>query len=253
MKETMVKFCAVVFLLAASILSPWWLWHGAQVKAQERREALRQQAEHTAQLNAENERLHRQAALARNRQTLPDAQQRELMKLRSDIGRLRAAVKETEKLRESNQKLRLAAAKTEPTSSPGPSTADYWVKDQLAFSGYTSPESALKTALWAVRSGDVTNMLACMTPEVREKMEKERQKDEKSEAQSTAEFKSMADSLIAPNTAFRLLDQKIKSPDEAILNLSFEGEGRSRKFIMRKLGAEWKIQEMLSAGEDEPQ
>ena len=39
-------------------------------------------------------------------------------------------------------------------------------------------------------------------------------------------------------------------PDRAVVALSFDGEGRTRKFVLRKIGNEWKFDDLILSGED---
>jgi hypothetical protein len=43
-----------------------------------------------------------------------------------------------------------------------------------------------------------------------------------------------------PSIGFHILDKQVTSPDEVILNLSCDGEGKVRKFVMKRVGNEWK-------------
>lgn len=67
----------------------------------------------------------------------------------------------------------------------------------------------------------------------------------------TAAGKMLSASL-GPSIGFHILDKNTKSPNEAILDLSFDGEGTARKFVMKRIGSEWKLADMLRPGEAEP-
>ena len=249
-----IKFCVIGLVLAGSIAMPIIVRHRAQMRLEARFGDSQQTAEQLAALSAENQRLSDQLAAAKRTPGLTPEQERELLQLRSQIGQLRRAAKATDDLRARNQKLLAAATASSRAAASAPganaqSTADYWVKDQLAYSGYASPESSLKTAFWAASTGDVRTMLECMTPEARAGMEREWQKDGKSEAEAVAELKAMGASIADPSSAFRLLDEEAKSPDEMVANISFEGEDKARKFVLRRVGSEWKIERVLFPGE----
>jgi hypothetical protein len=244
-------------VVVGSIATPIIIRQNAQLRLQETVDSMKEQSQQLAALSAENEQLSNQVAALKREPAFSAEQESELLQLRGQIGQLRRAAKETENLRARNQKL-LAAAESSATArrasaSSGQSTADYWVKDQLTFSGYANPESALKTAFWAANNGDVRTMLECMTPDARAGMEREWQKDGKSEADAAAELKAMGTSLAAPSSAFRLLNEQDMAPDEKVANISFEGEGKARQFVLRKIGDEWKIERMLFAGEEPSQ
>jgi hypothetical protein len=252
-----LKLSLVIAIVAASITAPIIIRHQAQSSVLEKLDSMKEQSAQLAALSAQNQQLSNQVAAIKREPALSPEQESELLQLRGQIGQLRRAAKETENLRARNQKL-LAAAESSTTAwrasaANGQSTADYWVKDQLTFSGYANPESALKTAFWAANNGDVRTMLECMTPEARAGMEREWQKDGKSEADAAAELKAMGTSLAAPSSAFRLLDEQDMAPDEKVANVSFEGEGKARRFVLRKIGDEWKIERMLFSGEEPSQ
>jgi hypothetical protein len=57
---------------------------------------------------------------------------------------------------------------------------------------------------------------------------------------------------LGPAIGFHILDKKVKSPDQVILDLSFDGEGKARKFVVQKAGNEWKLTDMLRPGQNEP-
>jgi len=233
--------------LAASLV----VQQSGQAKLRERAEALRQQAEQIAQLSAENERLSNLVARAGASQGLPPDQLSELLRLRGQIGRLREAAKEQPQFEAANQQLRSARASSEQQLAAARAAPNFWSKDQLAFAGYADPEAALKTSLWAMKNGDAKAYLACWDsgPGVNELLAI--QGRDKAEAEMAAQGKMLSDSL-APAIGFHIVDKKTKSPDEAILNLSFDGEGKARKFLVKRIGNEWKLACVFHPGEDEP-
>ncbi len=74
---------------------------------------------------------------------------------------------------------------------------------------------------------------------------------EKVEAQMAAEGKILAAGL-GPSIGFHIVDKQVKSSNEVILALSFDGEGKTRKFVMQRTGNEWKLADMLRPGQDAP-
>jgi hypothetical protein len=224
--------------------------HTGQVKLRERAEASRQQAEEMARLSAENERLSNLVARTVSSQALPPDQLRELLKLRGQIGLLRQAVGEQAQLQAANQQLRAGLATAEQQLAEARAAPNFWAKEQLAFAGYAEPEAALKTSLWAMNNGDIKAYLACWAagPVVSAAFENLR---EKGEAEMAAEGKSLAENL-APSIGFHIVDKQVKSADEVILILSCDGEGKTRKFVVKRVGSEWKLAHMLRPGEGEP-
>jgi hypothetical protein len=222
-----------------------------QAKLSERAGALSRQAGQIAQLTAENERLSNLVARAGTSQGLPPDQLGELLRLRGQIGRLRQAAKEHAQLQAANEQLRWTRARSEEQLAAARAAPNFWAKDQLAFAGYADPEAALKTLLWALRNADLKACLSScdLGPEATAALQQFPR--EQVEAQMAAELKMMSESL-APSVGFHIMDKKVKSTDEAILKLSFDGEGKVRKFVMKRTGNEWKMADMLRPGEDEP-
>jgi hypothetical protein len=233
--------------LAASLV----IQQSGLAKLRERGGALRQQAEEIARLSAENERLSNLVARSGSPQALPPDQLRELLRLRGQIGLLRQTAKEQAQLKAANEQLRTALAASEKDLAEVRAAPNFWAKDQLAFAGFADPEAALKTLLWAMNNGDMKAYLACWVsgPEVNVMLRGEL--PEKAEAEMTAAGKMLSESL-GPSIGFHILDKKTKSPNEVILNLSFDGEGMARKFLMKRIGNEWRMADMLRPGEDEP-
>ncbi len=222
-----------------------------QAKFSRMAEASRQQAEQIAQLSAENGRLSNLVTRAGNSQALAPEQLRELLRLRGQMGRLRQTAKEQAQLEAANQQLRSARASSDEQLAEARAAPNFWAKDQLAFAGYAEPEAALKTSLWAMKNGDAKAYLACWAsgPDVNELLAI--QGRDKAEAEMATQGKMLSESL-APAIGFHILDKKTKSPDEVILNLSFDGEGKARRFLVRRTGNEWKLAYAFHPGEDEP-
>src|SRR5437899_1927926 len=79
-------------------------------------QALRQQIE---QLTAQSETLSNASAAAATAKTVSDEQLKELLRLRSEVGRLREQVKSVDALRQENQQLRAALPGSQrPAVSP---------------------------------------------------------------------------------------------------------------------------------------
>src|SRR5579859_1714508 len=166
---TMLKLSLVSAIIVASIATPWLIQYRAEGSLQQKDESIRAQSGRLTQLTADNESLSNRLAQAKAPPGLTREEFSELLRLRGEVGQLRQKVAEIEKLRAANQQLLAAKSgkKTpnDPASASGRNGVEFWAKDQLAFAGYGSPEAALKTAFWAMNSGDMKAMLASMTPE----------------------------------------------------------------------------------------
>jgi hypothetical protein len=171
------------------------------------------------------------------------AEAREVYKLRNEVSQLRAGVKEADKLQAENQRLRAAGKPLQAvpsTAVAGPSAAasqeGYYAKENWAFTGYATPEAALQSVIWAMREGDTRTLLASVTPEEMERMQKEW--GNKSEAQVSADAKRGTDKL----NGIRILESKTLSDDEVVLSVyAAGGEDKVQKISMKRYGAEWKM------------
>jgi hypothetical protein len=227
------------------------IWHSGQAKMCEKAEASRQQAEQIAELSEENERLSNQVARAEAAQSLAPEELSELLRLRGQVGRLRQTDKEEAQLEATNAQLRAARAAWEKQVAEARAAPNFWAKDQLAFAGYAEPEATLKTVLWAMNTGDVKSYLAGWASGDNVDALFEEKLRDKDETELAEGRKSLAATL-GPSIGFHILDKKVKSPDQVILNLSFDGEGKARKFVVQKAGNEWKLTDILWPGQDEP-
>ena len=226
----------VAGLVAASLVQ-----RSARVQLGVKEESLRQQAEETTQLLAENERLSNRISQAKSSPSLSAEQFREVLRLRGEIGGLRRAGMESDHLQATNVQLRAALEASEQELAAARAAPNFWAKEQLGFAGYASPESGMKTVLWSLNRGDVESFVNCFTPETRAELEKHLATT--SEAELAAATKEMQESLNAV-IGFRVLNQTSTSAAETTLNVSFDGMGKTRKFTLRKVGEEWKLHQM---------
>ena len=227
------------------------IWHSGQAKLGENAEATRRQAEQIAGLSAENQRLSNQVASARAAQSLAPEELSELLRLRGQVGLLRQNDKEEARLQATNAQLRAARAAWEKQVAEARAAPNFWAKDQLAFAGYAEPEATLKTVLWAMNTGDVKSYLAGWASGDNVNVLFEGELRTQDETELASGRKSLAETL-GPAIGFHILDKKVKSPDQVILDLSFDGEGKARKFVVQKAGNEWKLTDMLRPGQNEP-
>jgi hypothetical protein len=239
------KAAVVVAVVIAGVAAPLAVRHSAQVKWREQDELLRQQTGRWAELSAENQRLSNLVAQAESA-SLSKEQFLELLRLRGELGQLRQTVSEIAKLRATNQQLLAGRANPEaPSRAPAPpdpqTVRAYWPKAQLALAGYADPAAALETALWAMSRGDATALAASVTPEARSKLLREEWLQHgPPEEELAAATRNIADSL-SPSSGFYLVGQDLVSQDEATLDVYFEGEGKTRKVALKRIGNEWKF------------
>ncbi len=129
------------------------------------RERLREEIDSLHQraslLAADNETLSNRLASVDQGKSLQDADRLELMKLRSESGRLRRQNQEYERLLAKNRE-----AQPSPASVP-PAFANMIPRESWVFAGYQTPANALQSMMWAMKSGDLNAFLASLTPEAR--------------------------------------------------------------------------------------
>jgi len=189
-------------------------------------------------LAEENQRLSNALALANNSQSASNERLRELLRLRSEVGRLRQESNEVIDLRQQNRQLRATLA-AKPLPQPGPNAAGspgYWPKESWTFAGYGTPESALQSVLWAAAKGDLQNILESGTGDFRKQVEEDLQK--KGETEMTAELTKEIGKL----NSYRLLDKEIVSDNEINLTVSMDGEhAETNTLSFLRVANEWKL------------
>ncbi len=244
-------------LVACCVALPLFVQHHTWVRWREREVLQRRQAERLAELSAENERLSNLVTHTRNSSPSSD-QFRELLKLRGEIGQLRASASELRRLRAARQQLLVAGSTNETQSGPllpNPQTVlAHWQKEQLTSVGYDGPARALQTALWAMSRADPKALAASVAPSTSNVLAGKfwiaadsRFAADSNEAMAAkcrlaAEFLSPSSGFyVTPSSDSYALEQELSHPDEAFLDVYFEGEGTTRQVELRKIGEEWKV------------
>ena len=277
MNWSRLKFNVVVAIMVASVAAPLLIQHYARVRWREREALLRQRAGQFAELLAENKRLSKLVAQS---PSLSSDQFSALMKLRSEIGRLRQDASEAARLHATNQHLLAASTNSEPESEPSlpdPQTVlAYWPKTQLTSAGYADPTSGLQTTLWAMSRNDPNALVTSMSPEARSELTNGAQitalwvvsrndpdvlagrvapetkygalMDQLSPAERMAFQAKGAEDSLGVTSGFYVVGQKLMSHDQAILDVYFDGEGATRRFALSKIGDDWKVGGIYLAG-----
>jgi hypothetical protein len=219
-------------ILATGGLVSWSIQYSARMQLRKKTEAWRQQGDLLALWSAKNEALSNLLAQGTSGLVLSKDQIRELLRLRSQVGQLHRTATEADELRAANQRLlaELASYKT---------NEDHLTIEPLAFRGFTDPESALKSTLWAWINGDRGAFLASFTPEERAGLEKEWQ--QKSESEIAADCKSYAPLYGPAAEGVCVLGKKVISENEIVVDIYFEGDGAIRKFVLKEFGDGWKV------------
>jgi len=170
--------------------------------------------------------------------SLTDDESRELLRLRGQVGLLRQQSRELEKVREENRQAR-AALENSPKSAMAATaaTADYWPQDSWAFKGYTTPDAALQSSLWAANNGDLKAVLASVTGE----MQKFIAEDIKGKSETEASIRAMDE--VMGIKSIRVINRELRSDGTVVITAELEGpaEKRTEKFEMTKIEDEWKL------------
>jgi hypothetical protein len=222
--------------LLAGGIACWVVERSGHASLHQKNETLRQQFDDLARLAAENDRLSNLLNSAKSPDSLSEAEFHELLRLRNQVGQLNRTRKEADEMRAANQQLVTGLANSGTNQG-------HWTGEQLVFAGFTDPEAAMKSTLAAWISGDPGAFLASCVPAARAELEKERETI--SEAEFTARSKVMARLYSPASEGVRVLGKKTVSQDEAVLDLYFEGDGKSREFMLRKFEDGWRVTGLL--------
>jgi RNA polymerase sigma factor (sigma-70 family) len=113
-----------------------------------------------------------------------------------------------------------------------------WTKDQVAYAGFATPQSAMKTLLWGISHGDANAVMECLTP------------TEKANAQRAFQGKF---SVIVENWSERMTAVNFQitvergSSDNVTIDLvssGMDGQKHERKYWFKKIGKEWKCDQV---------
>jgi hypothetical protein len=178
--------------------------------------------------------------LARGQSEKLRDQNLEIMRLRNEVTQSRAGTKEAEALAAENQRLKAAMKQGNPNSAEGagnaqPARIRDFPRESWSFAGYASPESALVSAIWAMREGNPQTYLESLTPEEQERMA--RVWKDKAENEIAEKHKNDVSSI----AGLRVLERQDLSPNEVVMNVYLEGPGRVEKIRMNQVGQDWKF------------
>ena len=241
---------ALAIVTGAAVAAPLLVYHNTQARWREYEQTLQDQAQKCVRLSDENRRLSNLLAIT---STSADSQEnvREVMRLRGEIGQLHRQIG-TETNQTMNETRAVAEAPSSKPQAPDPQKVQaYWPRTQLGFAGQADPVSALQTALWAMSRGDGPALAASVTPKARMRLARADWNEHGESSQEIAASASKIAESLNPASGFYLVGQKFASTDEAVLDVFFEGEGKTRKFSIKMVEGEWKFSAMGRAGYDD--
>lgn len=199
----------LVAIMVASGIVSWSLQHLAAENSRATNQTFQRQAAELAQLQEQNAHTANLISLASNSSSLPEDQLRELLRARNEVGQLRSKSRQINQLRATNQALLATLPNPENTAT----TPARWSRNELADIGYADPESAIISTLWTLQNTRANNA-----------------------------------ELLNPSSAtgISLAGKKFTSPDDATIDLYYEGENKTRKFSMQRVGGVWQLHDLIS-------
>jgi hypothetical protein len=233
MKMNSLAFPLLVLLALLSVAAPFVVKHRTEAGLAEMENTLSEQAREITLLSGTKP--AQPPPVAQSTPQLSNEELRELMRLRSEVGPLRAAAAETVKLRAA-QSSPAVSSSARPDEPAGP---NYWPKDQLANVGFGTPEAAAQTAFWSLKNGDMKALLACVPPEMLAQVQQEMAQEGHDAFQD--KFKQKSQEMTGRASGYRVLDKKSDERGLVTLRVGFEGEGVTEDVTLKQYGTEWKI------------
>ena len=200
----------------------------AQAELRQDNQALRQEVEQSAGLHAENQRLSSLITPATPRESPLD----ELTRLRAEAASLR---------QQHAQMASTRAAQTAQRSSAPPS--DYLPKAAYAYAGFTDPDSALQTMMWAGSTRDAKTILACFPPEAFHDELRTKAQQEK--------CVEVVSGCTSRWSGYRVLHHQNFGDDRMVATISYQtanGEAQVGRIKLRQVGSDWKFDGEVGAG-----
>lgn len=215
-------------------------------------ELLREQLQ---ELRTENEAANRLVEINQSSAETLKQQTKELMQLRNQVTQLRSENKDIQTVRAENQQLKnelgqrrsASSGQAASTGANRDPAVDVFPRERWTFAGYASPESALVSAIWAMKEGNPETYLNSLSPQEQERMARVWQ--EKTETEIAEKHRNDVSAI----AGLRVLERQNISPTEVVMNVMLEGPGRVERIRMNQVGQEWKfggfIREQQAAGQ----
>src|ERR1051326_52097 len=156
----------------------------------------------------------------------------ELLRLRAEVNRLMRRKQELSSAVAENRRLKsqLASIGSNSKSSLG---ADYIRKANAQNRGYTTPQAALETFLWAARSKNLTNFLDAFTPGAASEMQRSIQDDPET-------FFKEIDAM----PGLRVIQTKRITPDHVRFVLEMIPGADPMPIDLKLTNGQWKLEKM---------
>lgn len=235
---TKSKFLLIGLVILTGGIVSWTLQHHAATQLQETNQTFQRQTGELSRVREQNARLSNLVSLANSSSSSSPDELRELLRARNEVGQLRYKGRDINQLRATNESL-LAALSNSQNTRTNPVR---WSQDELADIGYADPESAIVSTLWALNNEGPNPFFSRLAAD--EKAQWAR--DGNSETEIAARSKKMG-ALLNPASAtgISLAGKKLTSPDDALVDLYYEGEDKTRKFSMKRIDGQWRLESLV--------
>jgi hypothetical protein len=212
----------------------------ARIQAETEHASLKHQLEILRSIASENAQLSNLVAHTTAPKILPGDESGELLRLRAEVSELRRQCADLKNVLTENHQAHAAPGLSSGSSATDAiKTPDYWPRDSWAFAGYTTPDAALQSSLWAANNGDLKGVLASTTGDLRASLEKDLA------AKSEAEISIGLMDEVGGVESIRVLDRMVQPDGTVLITAAFVGkyDTQTRKLILQKVGEDWKIAE----------
>lgn len=237
----MKRLLLPIFILASISLAIALLFiHTKATNLEEENITLRKRLEDFTA--AQPQALSSSDANAANDATTRQTTDGELVRLRGEVTQLRRDQQQIEKLRAENHTLRAQNESRAATQSnpPSPDAAlKTFPRENWTFAGFSNPESALQSALWAGASGDMAMMLAALSPDQVARMKREDNQERTDEQVAERIAKD-----IAKVKSYQILKSQPISETETVLTLyidGLDGNEQTPRMSMQLVNNEWRL------------
>src|SRR6266516_80102 len=163
----------------------------------------------------------------------------ELLRLRNEVGPLRAQQPEIEKLRAANQRAaeEIKSGKFTPrrlADMEGAVPREKW-----SFAGFATPEATVQSFFVGIATGDPEQIMRCMTLEDAEGLRKQMAKDPEG---MRKEFEEQFGKL-GKVSGFRITGTRRKGDDKVEVLVQVVADGQSMPLRLRRVDSEWKFRD----------
>jgi hypothetical protein len=115
----------------------------------------------------------------------------------------------------------------------------YLPKESWANVGFTTPEAALQTLLWAIRQGDLAQVAECMEPRFRDMLRQIQERDPAERARMLEGWQP----LIQP-AGLRIAERVAQNEDHVTLKIQAAAGGATIPMEFRRSGNEWRLKSL---------